>query len=148
MTFLLDVNVLIALIDSRNSQHKTAHEWFSRIGQESWATCPLTENGVLRVVGNPRFPNSPGSPLAVAESLDSLLGQPGHEFWADDISLLDRGKFDLRHLLNASQVTDSYLLALAIAHGGQLATFDRRLIPHAVQNGAQGLHLIGPNVEQ
>lgn len=147
MTFLLDVNVLIALIDSRNSQHRAAHEWFSQIGQESWATCPLTENGVLRVVGNPRFPNSPGSPQAVAESLDSLLGQPGHKFWADDISLLDRGKFDLRRLLNASQVTDSYLLALAIAHGGQLATFDRRLLTDAVLNGAQGLHLIGPSAQ-
>ena len=145
MTFLLDVNVLIALIDSQNSQHKAAHNWFSGIGQKSWATCPLTENGVLRVVGNPRFPNSPGSPRTVAESLDSLLGLPGHKFWPDDISLLDRGKFDLRRLLTASQVTDSYLLGLAIAHGGQLATFDRRLIPDAVQNGAQGLHLISPN---
>jgi toxin-antitoxin system PIN domain toxin len=143
MTFLLDVNVLIALIDSRNSHHQAAHEWFSRrMGKDSWATCPLTENGVLRVVGNPRFPNSPGSPLIVAESLNSLLAQPGHDFWPDDISLLDSQKFDLRHLLNASQVTDSYLLALAIAHGGQLATFDRKLIKDAVRNGAQGLHLI------
>ena len=143
MTFLLDVNVLIALIDSRNSHHQAAHEWFSqRMVQDSWATCPLTENGVLRVVGNPRFPNSPGSPLIVAESLNSLLAQPGHDFWPDDISLLDSRRFDLRHLLNASQVSDSYLLALAIAHGGQLATFDRKLIKDAVLNGAQGLHRI------
>lgn len=145
MTFLLDVNVLIALIDSQNSQHKAAHNWFSRIAQKSWETCPLTENGVLRVVGNPRFPNSPGNPRTVGESLDSLLGQPRHEFWSDDTSLLDRGKFDLRRLLNASQVTDSYLLGLASAHGGQLATLNRRLIPDAAQNGAQGLHLISPN---
>jgi len=147
MTFLLDVNVLIALIDSRNSQHQAAHEWFSRVGQESWATCPLTENGVLRVVGNPRFPNSPGSPQAVAVSLESLLGQQGHEFWADDISFLDRGRFDIHRLLNASQVTDSYLLALAIAHGGKLATLDQRLITDAVRNGAQGLQLIGPGAQ-
>jgi toxin-antitoxin system PIN domain toxin len=145
MTFLLDVNVLIALIDSRNIHHGVAHTWFASIGDGAWATCPLTENGVLRVVGNPRFPNSPGNPRIVAESLDSLLGQPGHEFWPDDISLLDREKFDLHHLLNASQVTDSYLLALAIAHGGQLATLDRRLVSDAVRNGAQGLHLISPN---
>lgn len=142
MIFLLDVNVLIALIDPRNTHHFAAHQWFSQIGQHSWATCPLTENGVLRVVGNPRFPNFPGSILAVANSLDSLLGLPGHHFWPDDISLLDRQKIDLTRLLNSSQVTDSYLLALAIAHGGQLATLDRRLIPDAVPNGAQSLHLI------
>jgi toxin-antitoxin system PIN domain toxin len=143
MTYLLDVNVLIALIDSRNSHHKAAHHWFASVGNESWATCPLTENGVLRVVGNPHFPNSPGSPQAVAESLDSLLGQPGHEFWPDDISLLDREKVDVSRLLNSSQITDSYLLALAIAHGGQIATFDRRLIPDAVKGGAKAVHLIG-----
>jgi predicted nucleic acid-binding protein len=67
---------------------------------------------------------------------------PGHVFWADDISLLDAGKFDLVRLLNASQVTDSYLLALACSHVGKLATFDRRLAAGAVVNCAQGLHLI------
>jgi toxin-antitoxin system PIN domain toxin len=142
MTYLFDVNVLIALIDSRNSHHQTAHEWFVRIGQKSWATCPLTENGVLRVVGNPRFPNSPGSPKEVAQSLDSLLGQPGHLFWPDDISILDPNRFDLGRLLNSGQVTGSYLLALAVVHGGQLATFDRRLITDAVRGGASGVHLI------
>jgi uncharacterized protein len=144
VTYLLDVNVLIALIDPQNAHHRTAHIWFAATGFVSWATCPLTENGAIRVAGNPRFPNSPGSPLAVAASLDSLLGLPGHEFWTDDISLLDRQKFDLSRMLNASQVTDSYLLALGISHGGQLATLDRRLIPDAVKNGAQGLHLIHP----
>jgi toxin-antitoxin system PIN domain toxin len=142
MTYLLDVNVLIALIDSMNAHHQTAHDWFARTGDVTWATCPLTENAVLRVVGNPRFPNTPGSLLVVSQSLGSLLRQPGHEFWPDDISLLDRRKIDLSRLLNPNQVTDSYLLALAIAHGGQLATLDRRLLPDAVISGAQGLHLI------
>jgi toxin-antitoxin system PIN domain toxin len=142
MTYLLDVNVLIALIDPRNAHHQTAHVWFANAGRASWATYPLTENGAIRVVGNPRFPNSPGSPEAVAVSLESLLGLPGHEFWPDDISPLDRHRIDLSRMLNSSQVTDSYLLALAVAHGGQLATLDRRLIPDAVINGLQALHLI------
>ena len=142
MTFLLDVNVLIALIDPWNSKHEVAHEWFSRIDNDAWATCPLTENGVLRIVGNPRFPNSPGSPAGVVASLESLLNHAGHEFWPDSISLLDRDKIDCDRLLNSSQVTDSYLVALAIAHGGQLATFDRRLSADAVHNGASGIHLI------
>ena len=142
MKFLLDVNVLVGLIDPLNSRHEAAHLWFSEAAQHSWSTCPLTENGVMRVVGNSKFPNSPGNPGAVAEALSSLLRHPGHEFWPDDISLMDREKADASRLLTSGQVTDSYLLALAIAHGGQLATFDRRLITDAVLGGARGVHRI------
>ena len=142
MTFLLDANVLIALIDPAHIQHDTAHEWFGRQGQQAWATCPLTENAVLRIVGHGRYPNSPGTPAAVAPFVASLCAQPGHVFWPDDISLLDRTKLDCARLLSSGQVTDSYLLALASAHGGKLATFDRRLIADAVMHGQQSLHLI------
>ena len=142
MTFLLDVNVLVALIDPLNTHHSLAHEWFSATGRYSWATCPLTENGTMRVVGNPAFPNSPGSPGAVVESLGSLVALPGHEFWPDDVSLLNCKEVDLRRILTAGQVTDTYLLALAATHGGQLATFDRRLVTSAVYEGGNHLHLI------
>jgi uncharacterized protein len=140
--FLLDVNVLIALIDPAHIQHDLAHEWFAAVGKRAWTTCPLTENGVLRIVGDTRYPNSPNTPAAVAELLSGLLALPGHLFWADDISLLDPQKLDTARLLNSGQVTDSYLLALACAHDGQLATFDRRLVTDAVRGGAQALHLI------
>lgn len=142
MAYLLDVNVLIALIDPVHVQHDTAHEWFAAHGQQAWATCPLTENGVLRIVGHPRYPNSPGTPAAVAQLMSGLCALPGHVFWPDDISLLDARKLDMDHLLSSGQVTDSYLLALACAHGGQLATFDRRLVRDAVRDSAQGLCLI------
>jgi toxin-antitoxin system PIN domain toxin len=142
MAFLLDANVLIALIDPAHVQHDTAHEWFAAQGRQAWATCPLTENAVLRIVGHARYPNSPGTPAAVAPLMASLCALPGHVFWPDDISLLDAEKLDPARLLSASQVTDSYLLALACSRGGKLATFDRRLIADAVVNGAQGLHLI------
>lgn len=142
MTFLLDVNVLIALIDPAHIQHDAAHEWFAAQGMQSWATCPLTENGVLRIVGHARYPNSPGTPSAVSPLMEGLRALPGHVFWSDDISMLDTARFDMDRLLSSGQVTDSYLLALACAHGGQLATFDQRLVTHAVRNGAQGLHLI------
>jgi len=79
----------------------------------------------------------------VAELLRAFVADPGHEFWPDKISLLDDAKFDVTRMLNSSQTTDSYLLALAIAHGGKFATFDRRFIPDAVRGGAQGLYLIG-----
>ena len=72
-----------------------------------------------------------------------LCALPGHIFWPDDISLLDARKLDSGRLLSSGQVTDSYLLALACAHGGRLASFDRRLVTDAVRGGSQGLYLIG-----
>lgn len=140
--YLLDVNVLIALIDPAHVQHDRAHEWFAAQGREAWATCPITENGVLRIVSHPRYPSSPGTPAAVAEVMAVLCGLGGHEFWPDDLTLLDRQRIDSSRLLDSGQVTDSYLLALARAHGGRLATFDRHLVADAVMGGAQALHLI------
>jgi uncharacterized protein len=137
------VNVLIALIDPGHVQHDPAQAWFAEEGHQGWATCPITENGVLRIVGHPRYPNSPGTPAAVAELLTGLRALPGHDFWPDDASLLDRRWVASDRLLDSSQVTDSYLLALASAHGGQLATFDRRLVTVAVAGGAKAIHIIG-----
>jgi toxin-antitoxin system PIN domain toxin len=140
-TFLLDVNVLIALIDPMHVQHEAAHDWFAQTGKRSWATCPMTENGVLRIVGNPGYPNSPGTPAAIAPLMSKFCSMTGHEFWPDDISLL-RGKTDTSRLLSSGQVTDSYLLALAAARKGKLATFDRRLVTDAVPDGGRNLLVI------
>ena len=140
--FLLDVNVLIALIDPAHIQHDRAHEWFARSGKKAWASCPLTENGVLRIVGHSRYPNSLGTPAAVAALMTGFLALPGHEFWPDDVTLFDRGRVHRDRLLTSGQVTDSYLLALSAAHGGQLATFDRNLVTDAVVNGTKSLHRI------
>jgi toxin-antitoxin system PIN domain toxin len=143
MTYLLDVNVLISLIDPAHLQHEIAHDWFSKDGLHAWATCPLTENGALRILGHANYPNSPGNPAAVAPLLRTMRSLNGHVFWSDDISLLDAGKVDTTLLLSSAQTTDSYLLALAQSHGGQLATFDRRLVVTAVHGGAGALFLIG-----
>jgi len=141
-TYLLDVNVLIALVDPAHVQHDPAHEWFARVGDTSWASCPLTENGLLRIVGHPRYPNTPGSPASVARILAGLRAMTGHVFWPDDISMMDAKLVDTSRLLSHSQVTDSYLLALAGQHRGKLASFDRRLVVNAVHDGAESLHLI------
>ncbi|MGP2493850.1 TA system VapC family ribonuclease toxin [Mesorhizobium sp. PUT5] len=143
MTFLLDVNVLVALIDPGHVAHDAAHGWFERVGNASWATCPLTEDGVVRIVGNPRYPNSPGSPAAVAEIVTVLRTLAGHTFWADDISLFGGSHADPRRILAPHQVTDTYLLALAQSKGGVLATFDRKLSTAAVAGGRDALHHIG-----
>lgn len=142
MITLLDVNVLIALIDPGHVAHDDAHEWFSSTGHTAWATCPITENGVIRIVANPKYPNSPGSPSIVAEIVRKLRSLPGHNFWADDVSLVASDGIDADKILTSGQVTDSYLLALAAAHDGQLATFDRKLSVAAVRNGKAALHLI------
>ena len=140
--YLLDVNVLIALIDPAHVQHDRAHNWFAALGSQAWATCPLTENGVLRIVGSARYPNSPGTPAAVAPLLLAFCSLGGHEFWPDDVSLLDLHRIDGARLLDSGQITDTYLLALASAHGGQLATLDRRLVTGAVSTGSAALHPI------
>jgi toxin-antitoxin system PIN domain toxin len=139
---LLDVNVLVALIDPSHIQHDRAHDWFAAVGKHAWATCPLTENGVLRIVGHPRYPNSPGTPAAVAAILSALRSLPGHDFWPDNISLLDHSNLKIARLLDSSQITDTYLLGLAQANKGQLATFDARIVTDAVSGGAQSLHVI------
>ena len=142
MTFLLDVNVLIALVDSDHVHHETAHQWFLTEGQHAWATCPLTENGVLRIVGDPRYPNSPGSPQIVAPLVKQLQHTRGHAFWSDDISLLSQVDIVPECLLHSRYITDTYLLALAKAHNGTLRTFDRHLTTEAVRNGKRHLHLL------
>lgn len=144
MTFLLDVNVLIALIDPGHVAHDTAHEWFERQGAADWATCPITENGVIRILGHPNYPNTPGSPAGVAANVAKLRLLPGHAFWPDDLSLVGSDRVEVSRILTSAQVTDTYLLALASAHGGQLATLDRRLSFAAVKRGKTALHCIGP----
>jgi toxin-antitoxin system PIN domain toxin len=140
--YLLDVNVLIALIDPTHIQHDRAHDWFARTGRRAWATCPLTENGMLRIVGNSRYPSSPGNPAAVAELMSVFLALGGREFWPDDVSLLDPNRVDATRLLNSAQITDSYLLALAGAHGGKLATLDRHMVTAAVTDGSRAIYMI------
>jgi uncharacterized protein len=142
VTYLLDVNVLIALIDSTHVGHDSAHEWFEREGRQSWATCPITENGVIRIVGHATYPNTPGSPAEVAAIVAQFRTLPGHVFWSDDISLLEAGDVDTSQILTSGQVTDSYLLALAVRRHGRLATFDRRLSTKAVRDGKAALHLV------
>ncbi|MGH9417196.1 MAG: TA system VapC family ribonuclease toxin [Terriglobales bacterium] len=145
--FLLDVNVLIALLDPAHIQHETAHVWFEREGRAVWASCPLTQNGVLRVVGHRAYPSLRGGPAADAPLRAAMTAMAEHEFWPDEVSLLDAARVDLAGLLSAMRVTDTYLLALAAAHGGRLATLDARLRPEGVRGGVAALCRIHPGTE-
>ena len=140
--YLLDVNVLIALIDPAHVQHDQVHQWFERVGHKAFATCPITENGLLRIVGHPKYPNSPGPPSNVVAALAAVRGLKGHQFWPDDISLVDSACADPTLLSSHSRVTDSYLLALAQSNKGKLATLDQKLATEVVTGGKMALALI------
>ena len=137
---LLDANVLIALLDPANHHHPAAKTFFKAYSPAGWATCPLTENAVLRILGNPNYPGSPGSPEATRTLLTSLTSAPGHQFWPDNHSLLDARRFP--RLPAANQLTDVYLLALAVSRHARLATFDRGLDTTCVIGGPAAYHLI------
>jgi toxin-antitoxin system PIN domain toxin len=139
LTYLLDVNVLISLIDPAHVHHPIGREWFFTDAVASWATCPIVENGVVRIVSNVTYPNSPGGPSAVIDILRQWRLSAGHEFWPDDISIIDDVVFDARNFAGHKHITDTYLLALAAQHRGRLATFDRRISVAAVPDGAQSL---------
>jgi toxin-antitoxin system PIN domain toxin len=141
MIHLLDVNVLVALFDPNHVHHEAAHAWFTSARGSGWSTCPLTENGLVRVLSTPAYP---GRRTTVADAVDRLQRftlSGNHTRWADDISLLDPAHVDAGHLSGHREVTDVYLLALAVHHGGALATFDRTLRTGAVL-GAEEKHLV------
>ena len=138
--YLLDVNVLLALTDPVHVHHKAAHRWFETVGRTAWATCPLTENGYVRILSHPTYPNRPGDAVAVLGLLRQFCAAEGHRFWADDVSVRDvlRPGAVLTH----TQVTDVYLLGLAVHHRGKLATLDRRISPDPVADGDTALELL------
>jgi hypothetical protein len=123
MRSLLDVNVLVALLDSDHIDHRRARSWLEREIEHGWASCALTQNGVIRIMSQPRYP-SPVTPAEAADRLARAVATDRHEFWPCDLSLLDPEVVDRSRLHGPRQVTDVYLLALATAHYGRLVTFD------------------------
>jgi toxin-antitoxin system PIN domain toxin len=129
MSYLLDVNALVALFDEAHIHHLAAHEWFSVKGSRGWMTCPITENGLLRILSHPGYPNSSLPMSELAERLEEFKkAASGYSFWNNDYSLsewLSAGKLTI----GSAQSTDAYLLQLCKRNNGVLATFDRRIKP-------------------
>lgn len=140
MRALLDVNVLLALMDRAHVHHGLALAWWRNERDEGWASCPLTQNGFVRIACQGRYPERPTAAQAI-EQLRLQLAQPGHEFWPDDISIAEAALFDRTHILGPKQISDVYLLALAVKNGGRFVTFDRSVPLRAVR-GAEPRHLI------
>lgn len=140
MIHLLDVNLLVALFDPAHLHHEIAHAWFAAVGRAAWATCPLTENGVLRVLSNPAYPGRRTTLADAADRLHRFEASGGHAFWPDEVSVLDSAAIDAKHLSGHREITDAYLLATAVRRGGRLATFDRGVRLAAVK-GATPSHV-------
>ena len=136
MRALLDVNVLIALFDPDHVSHQPAMAWFAKHAKEGWASCPLTQNGCVRIMSSPSYPNA--QPVqAIVRRLADACGERIHEFWSDESSLLDSAVFDATRIHGPRQITDVYLLGLAVQHDGRFVTFDGRIPLEAVRRATQ-----------
>jgi uncharacterized protein len=128
---LLDINLLIALLDLDHSHHRDARSWIEREAKFGWASCPITQNGCVRVMSQPSYPN-PRPPESVVVRLRSATETSYHEFWPDDVSVLDQSCVRADRVHGPKQLTDIYLLALAVQHDGRLVTFDSTVPVSAV----------------
>jgi len=126
--YLLDVNVLIALVWPPHQSHAAVHRWFARKSRRGWATCPLTEAGFVRIVSNPAFSPDAVTPEEATRVLKANLKHPWRRFWGDEISFAEAVEPFRSRLVGHRQVTDAYLLGLAIHKQGKLATLDRAVL--------------------
>ncbi|MBL8241699.1 MAG: PIN domain-containing protein [Bryobacterales bacterium] len=140
MIWLLDVNVLLALVDPQNLHHDRAHGWLaSQADGVNWASCALTENGFCRLLSSTAYPGSrpPGEAASALAGLREGLGR--HSFWPCDLSFADGTRFEWNLVQGAKQLTDLYLVALAVEHGGRLVTFDQRIRWGAVRGATESV---------
>lgn len=137
---LLDVNVLIALLDEAHVHHTVARAWLSTNIDSGWASCPMTQLGCIRIMAHPSYPNC--RPISqVAERLSTAVRTMHHAYWPADVTAVANSAIDWQALLSSRNVTDVYLLSLAVAHGGRLVTFDRH-IPRSAVPDAREEHLV------
>jgi toxin-antitoxin system PIN domain toxin len=129
---LLDINVLIALLDSDHTSHGVAMGWFAEHAEKGWASCPLTQNGCIRIMSNAGYPN-PLPLQAVMQRLSDACAENVHEFWADELSLLDSELIDVTRIHGPKRLTDIYLLALAVEFKAKFVTFDGKIPVAAVR---------------
>lgn len=142
MGYLLDINVLIARTDPAHPLHRRTREWLAESATSTFATCPLTENGFLRIFGHPNYPGGPGSPEAARAILKAIRLLPNHRFLPDSITFDEPAVFPSLEGATSKHLTDLYLLALAREHGLKFATFDHKVPAHLVIGGAVALEVI------
>ncbi len=140
--FLLDVNVLVSLVRPKHSDHGKVMQWFRSSGRKQWATCALTEAGFVRVVSNPRFTSADIDVGEALQILSELTALQGHQFWPLDFGFAEAAKLIEERFFGHQQVTDTYLLALAIRNKGKLVTQDRGILFLAGDEFAENVVLL------
>ncbi len=125
--FLLDVNMLVALLWPAHESHGAVQRWFGRHSRLGWVTCPFTEAGFVRILSNPAFSRDAVAPREAVRVLGASLNHPSHRFWKDAIGYGEAVEAFEERLAGYRQVTDAYLLGLAIHNDGKLATLDRAI---------------------
>lgn len=128
---LLDINVLLALLDSDHVDHEKARDWLGHEISSGWASCAITQNGFVRIISQPRYP-SPVSPALAIERLAQAVSTKHHEYWPCSATLVDGATVRAEQVHGPRQVTDAYLLALAVSHGGRFVTLDQSVALGAV----------------
>ena len=142
--YLLDINVLIASADAAHQFHDAFTRWYIARKRPALATCPITENGFLRIYGHPDYPDGPGSPAQALPPLVAIRNRTNSVFLPDDVSLADAAGRDAIRRASPKQLTDLYLLSLAARHNGVFASFDRGVRTDWVENGARSFERITP----
>jgi toxin-antitoxin system PIN domain toxin len=125
LSYLLDVNLLIALAWPSHVHHVLAQNWFANNCRAGWSTCPITQTGFVRISSNPKFIDGAVTPREAITLLSTVTASEDHTFWSDDLNVADTQLLPVSHLLGHQQVTDAYLLSLAIKHNGKLTTLDQ-----------------------
>ena len=133
--WLFDANLLIALTHAAHVHHGEAHRWFAARTKRRWATCALTQLAFLRLTSNPKVVGETISPADALDALATMTAQPLHEYWPESPEPRQLPTLQNLALVGHRQVTDAYLLGLAVHKRQQLATLDRGLLSFAAAQG-------------
>jgi uncharacterized protein len=142
--YLLDINVLIASADPAHQFHDSFTQWYIARKKPSLATCPITENGFLRIYGHPDYPGGPGSPMLALAPLTAIRNRTDSVFLPDDVSLAENSRRHALKKATSKQLTDIYLLSLAVRHNGKFVSFDRGIRADWVETGSSAFELLAP----
>jgi toxin-antitoxin system PIN domain toxin len=123
--YLLDLNALVFLADSDSPHYQAVQSWFNAAGKSDWGVCPLTEAGFVRVTTNPAYGGATRTVAQATAILAAFAAYPGYRYWAMADSWSGLTAPFAARLFGHQQVTDAYLLGLAVKHDGILVTFDR-----------------------
>jgi toxin-antitoxin system PIN domain toxin len=141
VVWLFDINVLLAIGDSQHLFHDAIHDWLAAHKGHTWASCPLTENGFVRILSQPKYASGARQPAEAMELLRELRKARAlkHVFWPDAVSLADSTLFHSERITRPGHITDVYLAALALRKEARLVTFDHGIPWQAVVGGTRGL---------